>query len=265
MKLDKRALILNSIIEAYLKENAPVSSQACEASLSEASLSIAASTIRLYFRRLIDEGELEKVHISSGRVPTARAMKQYWSKILKVDEKLVIKNAQALETAARKFEIYCLVYAGRSLILREVARLNDRFLMLDFDEQELVLKFSPQGFVFLKELIGLDIFSLENLALRVKFTELLQKLEALKQSLSLFRTNEKRAYQIYQSDEFVKLLDSSIHRHFRSFLEFTPLFSEGFMGLLLEAEFLGKPANIILAGSVYTDFKKVIHHIKEVA
>lgn len=256
MKLDKRALILNSIIEAYLNENTPISSLACEAHLSESDLNIAASTIRLYFRQLVDEGELEKVHISSGRVPTLRAMKQYWSKILKLNEKLIIKNAKTLEEVAKNFEIYCLVYAGRALYLQEVAKLNDRFLMLDFEEEELVLKFSPQAFSFLKEVVGLDVFSLESLALRLKFDELFQKIALLKQGLNLFRTNETKAYQIYQSDEFVKLLDSSIHSYFKSFLEFSPLFNEGFMGLLLEAEFLGKEANIILAGSVFTDFNK---------
>ncbi|TQR28931.1 HrcA family transcriptional regulator [Campylobacter sp. MIT 99-7217] len=260
MKDFKRALVLNSIIEAYLKENTPVGSATCEANLN-----MAASTIRLYFKKLDSEGAIEKLHISSGRVPTLATMKQYWQNAFDPHEKLIINNVKLLAELAKEFEIYCLVYAGRDLILQEIESVNNKFLVLDFNKEEVVLKFDPKAHIFLQELVGLDFFSIENLALRLKFDELLQKLSSLGQSLSLFRTNEKRAYQIYQNDEFVKLLDAHIHQHFKSWLEFSPLFNEGFMGLLFEAEFLGKQANIILAGSVYTDFKKVINHIKEVA
>lgn len=72
-----------------------------------------------------------------------------------------------------------------------------------------------------------------------------------------YRSNEERAYQIYQNDEFVKLLDCQIHRHFKESLEFEPLFKEGFMGLKVDAQFLGEDVNIILAGSVYTDYKNI--------
>ncbi|MEE6566592.1 hypothetical protein VWM73_12415, partial [Campylobacter coli] len=43
----------------------------------------------------------------------------------------------------------------------------------------------------------------------------------------------------------VKLLDCQIHRHFKESLEFEPLFKEGFMGLKVDAQFLGEDVNIL--------------------
>ncbi len=95
--------------------------------------------------------------------------------------------------------------------------------------------------------------------------DLVEKIASLRQNLICYRSNEERAYQIYQNDEFVKLLDCGVHRYFKESLEFEPLFKEGFMGLKVDAQFLGEDVNIILAGSVYTDYKKILQYIKEAA
>ena len=129
----------------------------------------------------------------------------------------------------------------------------------------IVLKYENEAWNFLQSLIGLDLSSIEKIALRVHFMDLVEKIASLRQNLICYRSNEERAYQIYQNDEFVKLLDCQIHRHFKESLEFEPLFKEGFMGLKVDAQFLGEDVNIILAGSVYTDYKKILQYIKEAA
>lgn len=236
---DKKDLILDSIIQTYLLDNVPIGLNELNSNLC-----IPASTIRVYLKRLSDEGLITQLHISSGRILTILTMQNYWQSFWKKeqDQDINIKSENFLKELSKEFEIYCLVYGGRSLVLKEV---------LEFKE-ELVLKHEKEAWNFLQSLIGFDLFTIEKIA-------------SLRQNLIYYRSNEERVYQIYQNDEFVKLLDCGVHRYFKESLKFEPLFKEGFMGLKVDAQFLGEDVNIILAGSVYTDYKKILQYIKEAA
>ncbi|SUW96647.1 heat-inducible transcription repressor [Campylobacter jejuni subsp. doylei] len=236
---DKKDLILDSIIQTYLLDNVPIGSNELNSNLC-----IPASTIRVYLKRLSDEGLITQLHISSGRILTILTMQNYWQSFWKKeqDQDINIKSENFLKELSKEFEIYCLVYGGRSLVLKEV---------LEFKE-ELALKHEKEAWNFLQSLIGFDLFTIEKIA-------------SLRQNLIYYRSNKERVYQIYQNDEFVKLLDCGVHRYFKESLEFEPLFKEGFMGLKVDAQFLGEDVNIILAGSVYTDYKKILQYIKEAA
>lgn len=236
---DKKDLILDSIIQTYLLDNVPIGSNELNSNLC-----IPASTIRVYLKRLSDEGLITQLHISSGRILTILTMQNYWQSFWKKeqDQDINIKSENFLKELSKEFEIYCLVYGGRSLVLKEV---------LEFKE-ELALKHEKEAWNFLQSLIGFDLFTIEKIA-------------SLRQNLIYYRSNEERVYQIYQNDEFVKLLDCGVHRYFKESLKFEPLFKEGFMGLKVDAQFLGEDVNIILAGSVYTDYKKILQYIKEAA
>ncbi|GAA8607434.1 HrcA family transcriptional regulator [Helicobacter pylori] len=236
---DKKDLILDSIIQTYLLDNVPIGSNELNSNLC-----IPASTIRVYLKRLSDEDLITQLHISSGRILTILTMQNYWQSFWKKeqDQDINIKSENFLKELSKEFEIYCLVYGGRSLVLKEV---------LEFKE-ELALKHEKEAWNFLQSLIGFDLFTIEKIA-------------SLRQNLIYYRSNEERVYQIYQNDEFVKLLDCGVHRYFKESLEFEPFFKESFMGLKVDTQFLGEDVNIILAGSVYTDYKKILQYIKEAA
>ncbi|EAH8201730.1 HrcA family transcriptional regulator [Campylobacter lari] len=255
----KKDLILKTIIEAYLDGNTPVGSNELNNKVS-----IPASTIRVYFKKLSDEGILTQLHISSGRIPTIKAMKDYWHEQL-LEEEVSIDDLSILEFLLNKFEIYALVYGGDELVLNDIGVLNNKFIILDFIDDELVLKFSQDAFLFLQRLVGLRLQDIENLAFKVNFFELLEKIAMLKQTKIYYRYNEKKAYQIYQNDEFAKLLSPQIGFYFNDKLQFDPLFEEGFMGLKLKSTFLGKESSVVFAGSVYSDFKSMLNIIKEAA
>ncbi|MBF7047280.1 hypothetical protein IY804_04220 [Campylobacter volucris] len=87
----------------------------------------------------------------------------------------------------------------------------------------------------------------------------------LKQAMVYYRYNESKAYQIYQNDEFAKLLSPQIGFYFDKKIKFNPLFEEGFMGLKLKSMFLGQESSAIFAGSIYSDFKTMLNIIKEAA
>lgn len=259
-KEEKRNLILESIIDAYLLDNSPIGSSELNSKMD-----IPASTIRVYLKMLDNDGLISKMHISGGRIPTIFTMQNYWRENLSCYNDLNINNELVLDSLVNEYEIYCLVYGGRGIVLNEVFNLNNKFIILDFIENEIVIKFDNNYFNFLNNLIGVDLFSVEKIAYKVKFVELLQKIESLKKELIYFRANEKRAYQIYQNDTFVKLLDSNISSFFNERLEFEPLFREGFMGLNIDAIYKGKEVNVLFAGSIYANYKKMLNQIKEVA
>ncbi|MGQ9617672.1 MAG: heat-inducible transcriptional repressor HrcA [Candidatus Aminicenantia bacterium] len=78
--LDKRAeVILKLIIESYLKEGTPVSSQSIARELG---YSLSPATIRNVMAKLEREDFLFQPHISAGRIPTDKGLKFYAENIL---------------------------------------------------------------------------------------------------------------------------------------------------------------------------------------
>ena len=154
---DKKDLILDSIIQTYFLDNVPIGSNELNSNLC-----ILASTIRVYLKRLSDEGLITQLHISSGRILTILTMQNYWQSFWKKeqDQDINIKSENFLKELSKEFEIYCLVYGDRSLVLKEV---------LEFKE-ELALKHEKEAWNFLQSLIGFDLFTIEKIAsLRQKF------------------------------------------------------------------------------------------------
>ena len=117
IKVSKRDLILDSIIQAYLSDNAPIGSSELG---SRMGMSIPASTIRVYFKKLSDEGAITQFHVSGGRIPTAATMRDYWRARLNFDETPNIANPSLLKLLSDKFEIYAMVFESKAQTLNEV-------------------------------------------------------------------------------------------------------------------------------------------------
>ena len=154
MKISKRDLILDSIISAYLDDNVPIgSNELC----SRMQISIPASTIRVYFKKLSEEGAIRQLHVSGGRIPTVSIMQKYWRSRLKFDKKLKIEDLNNLSMIVQDFEIYCMVFTSNSEILKEVLNYNDRFIILVFGDDEIILKFNDKIFNVLINLVGITL------------------------------------------------------------------------------------------------------------
>lgn len=66
-RTDRQKLILQTVIDEYIKKAFPISSDFLK---HECHLNISSATIRLDLAQLSQDGFLQKTHISSGRVPT---------------------------------------------------------------------------------------------------------------------------------------------------------------------------------------------------
>ena len=258
IKVSKRDLILDSIIQAYLSDNAPIGSSELG---SRMGMSIPASTIRVYFKKLSDEGAITQFHVSGGRIPTAATMRDYWRARLNFDETLNIANPSLLKLLSDKFEIYAMVFESKAQTLNEVLNLNNRFLILSFSEDEIALKFNSKVEKFLGNLIGIDLGRLELTCMQVGLNELRNKIAELKRSKIRFLENERVALEIF-GESFKNALSPSFEMVFDSNLVF---FSENYLGMKLDVNFGGKEAKMLCAGSIYNDYERFLNNLKEAA
>jgi len=74
--------ILEKIIRKYIKEVQPISSNFLK---EEYNLEISPATIRAELARLDEDGFLEQVHISGGRIPTNKAYRFFVDNLFKED------------------------------------------------------------------------------------------------------------------------------------------------------------------------------------
>lgn len=262
MKINKRDLILDYIIESYLDTNSPIGSAELGARMKEL---IPASTIRVYFKKLSDEGEIRQLHISGGRIPTPKAMKAYWQNKLDFDKKIVINDDERFDFIANKFEIYSIVFINESETLREVINHGNRFIILAFDNAEIVLKFDERVMRFLLNLIGLELKELEQVCMQVGLSGLRVKIRELKRSRIVLLVNEIIAYKIFNDERAKMLLDPEFSLRFDKNIMFLPFFDEGFMGTRHDVIYQGKEAVMLCVGSIYEDFEKFLNVITEVA
>jgi len=262
MKTNKRDLILESIISAYLDSNTPIGSSELGERMGVA---MSASTIRIYFKRLSDEGALKQLHVSGGRIPTVVTMQDYWRARLDFDDEIVIDEGRNLEAVLEDFEIYCMIFSAENEALSEVINHDDRFIILVFGDDEVILKYDLRIFKFLSNLIGISLGDLELASMQIGLRELSTKIRELKNSKIEFLCNEVVAYKIFKDERFKILLNPSIAVNFTKNLIFAPYFEHGFMGIKRPVKFEGEDATMICAGSVYENYEKFFNYAKGVA
>ncbi len=263
MKINKRDLILDSIISAYLDVGSPIGSNELMGRLIEP---IAASTIRVYLKQLTNDGAITQLHISGGRIPTERAMQIYWASRLVVDATFVAPEREVLELLVDDFGLYCMIFGTLNPPLKEVINYKNRFLLLDFGKMILSVRYDARIEGFLTNLILTPLSELEMIAAQVGFGELRVAISQYKMGQIFFLQNEQIAMQIYPDRRFKQILRPDFVRHFNGRkIAFDELFGRGFMGLYVDGVFEGEPAKMLIAGSIYSDFNKFLSNFKEVA
>ena len=118
---------------------------------------------------------------------------------------------------------------------------------------------------FLNNLIGVSLDKLELICSQVGLSELKNKIRELKRTKIYFQENEILAFDMFKDRRFKMVFDPSFSLQMEEKLTFSPMFDENYMGLKFKANYLGSEAQMICAGSVYTDYVKFINLIKEAA
>ncbi len=89
MTVERQNLILETVVEEYIKNVFPISSDYLK---QECDLDVCSSTIRLDLAELTGKGYLEKPHTSSGRVPTDKGYRFFVDSLKRKQKKSYFNN-----------------------------------------------------------------------------------------------------------------------------------------------------------------------------
>jgi heat-inducible transcriptional repressor len=254
-KISKRELILQSIIQEYLISGTPIGSNELQVKMN---LDISPSTIRIYLKKLSEEGALVQLHVSSGRVPTINALADYWLETIDPHRYLEISNVQNVEDSAKEFGVYCKLEKSGKNLFQEIIEVEDRYLILVFDRCEIALKYSDLVKRFLENLIGSDIRDLKNIASQVGLYELREKIEQIFSSSYLIKEGENEVYSIAKdlddSNLVEIILNSELPYNLKEGIYFDRFIPNGYMAIKHNAIVENNEAALFCFGKIQSDF-----------
>ncbi|AFI03314.1 HrcA family transcriptional regulator [Helicobacter cetorum] len=212
--MGKKKSMLDLFIKHYVQTLEPISSKRLKEALD---LKVSCATIRNYFQALSKEGALKQAHCSSARLPTSKALKEYWQRSLRL-EPLDLKE-KALKEASERFGIFSLVKKPNLVCLNAVIAHEKRFLILDFKAFACVLDYSAKMQDFLQKLIGKSATEVRQIALSVNALSLAKQLENLEYS-NLLRFNVPKLEPLMQNALFFEVLEGKILERLKEGLHF---------------------------------------------
>lgn len=229
----KEKIILDSLIKLYITKQNPISSKELKA---EYELPFSASTIRNYFQKLNENGLIIKQHISAGRIPSRQALVNYWINSLndisiKVDE-------SKLKEASKIFNVYIAVENHLQLI--EVINLNNRFIILDFEKEEIVFRYSKELFLFFTQLISLSLKDIKKMINSLKVDILIKKFD----TISIKEFNKSFLYK---------------HKLLNIDYRYGLNFYDEYLSFMTDYE----NKKMLIVGDIYTNYNELLDFIKE--
>jgi heat-inducible transcriptional repressor len=263
MRISKRDLILEAIIQEYLNSGEPIGSNELQMKMN---IEISPSTIRIYLKKLSDEGALVQLHVSSGRVPTNDALIDYWQNRINPTQALKIDDINRVQSNINDYGLYCIAQKSSREFLKEIIEVKDRFLILSFDKSEVVLKYSRQVKGFLSNLIGCEIRELKNISAQVGLYELYDKLHQMLNSSALFKAGESELYEIAKEindESFLEhLLNSEFSFNLKEGVYFDGFVPSGCMAVKQLAIIEKDDAELFCFGKIGSDFESFFNKAK---
>ena len=260
--MNKKEIILNSVIKEYLKKNAPIGSTELKDKLN---LEISASTIRVYFKKLSYEGILMQLHTSSGRIPTWIALKRYWKEQFDEIDEIKVSSIEELRNWVKEFDIYCMLQLKNDLKLSEIINVEDRFLLIVFEDKSVVLKYNEKVEKFLNSLIGYDMSKVKDISINVGLYELKKKIENLLMENIVLKEKEEVLYEMAKSSNFYQnikgFMNSSLFDNLQNGVYFEELVPQGYMAIKYNTTVDKKDANLFCLGKANKDYKEFIRAI----
>ena len=255
-RISKRDLILEAIIQEYLNSGEPIGSSELQMKMD---IAISPSTIRIYLKKLSDEGALVQLHVSSGRVPTNDALMDYWQSRINPTRKLAINSLDEIESTINDYQLFCIAQKSSREFLKEIIEVKDRFLILSFDKNEVVLKYSRQVKGFLSNLIGCEIRELKKISAQVGLYELYDKLHQILSASAILKAGESELYRIAKELEDESFLEQILSSEFTFSLDegvyFDGFVPSGCMAVKQLATIEKDDAQLLCFGKIDSDFE----------
>jgi heat-inducible transcriptional repressor len=242
---EKVELVLNQLIQVYLNKSEPLSST----KLKEiADLPFSASSIRSYLKKLEEKELIEKEHFSSGSYPSVKAMKTFWRKNLKGRT----ININGLENISEELDVYVMIEMFENQLLMDVYNLNNKFIILEFEKDEIVFKFDSNLYTFFNSVKGMLLDELKKYLLHLGLQREYGKLKTLYK----YQSFNKRF--IYKQNIDAKIFEEYRFNVFPNGISFI---DECLVFRTLQNE-QRQYKHILLIGNIYTDFFEVTKPVK---
>ena len=254
--------ILEAVVKTFLETHEPIGSSTLKKRLP---FDIAPATIRYYFNKMVERGELEQLHKSSGRIPTERTMKIYWRKHLK-DLEMICDAMDQLTRISEKEELFVLLKPFKENRLKSVERIGERYLILVFESDEYVLRYQNQLETFLNDLIGYELDEVKQIAKDVGMMSLYHKMRA-KNEEEITMINPEAIIRIagrrsrWGKNHMRLFLDGDVIEELSKGLHFEPLIPKGYMALRTEAVIEERPTKVVCMGAIDHDFTKIFKEV----
>jgi len=243
---EKVELVLNRLIEAYLKQSEPLSSTKLK---EMANLPYSASSIRSYLKELEEYDLVEKEHFSSGSYPSVKAMKAFWREKLKNRD---IDTSRNLKKLCEELDIYIMIEMFENQLLVEVYNLNNRFIVLEFENDEAVLKYDHNLYTFFKSVKGMLLDELKKYLLHIGLTKEYMLIN------SMYKYDSYNKSFIYKNRLKTDDFENYNFRAYPKGISFIDDFLV-FRSLQTNERFY---KHILMIGSVYTDFLEITKPVK---
>lgn len=252
----RKQTLLKYVIEEYLESGIPIGSQTLKTSIN---LSISSATIRNGFKALMDDGFLLQPHISSGRIPSFLALKDYWRSTLELGSEKRLQNDEALRDLSEKIGCFVACMPTQSLRLDEIENFQDQFLALKFGEREVIIRYMPQLFRFLNELTGMSLGDIQSIAHQVHAKELLQSLSGINQNAIFYGAKflaplmeEKRGEKL-----FFEIIEGSIFERLNNGIYFEEVLPKGYVLFIQDVLIENKKSRVLFCGTLDRDYRKI--------
>lgn len=265
----KREKLLDEMIAIYIRDGKPLGSESLRLELQYTNFSISSATIRNYFKALGNEGILSQPHISSGRIPTNSALRNYWRKNIDISNSLEISSLKDIASASEKYGIFCGIRFYQNEILDEVLNFRDKYIILLFKESnadstlnaeskaescEAILPHSEHLYHFLQEMLYHNIEEIRFVARSVCANLLFYKLDFHNE---IFNFGCK-FLEISDSDLFMEILKSHIFYRLKNGFHFI---KEGYLGLIQDISFDKKDGKMFIFGKLGCNYASFYNEI----
>lgn len=263
-RIDKYYMILESIIQEYINDPGPISSEQLKGVLG---IKISSATIRNYFKKMVESGELVQLHISSGRVPAAQTLKEYWSRRLPGLGRITVVNRKKLKEATKRFGIFCSLKPAAHNRLRKLVGVEDSYLILVFENYEIAVKYSQPLERFLKEFIDIEMTDLWHIANQVGARELGSRIEgALKSAKTVTEGTSELIDMANKSSHWcekylVRMIEGEIIEELESGLYFRDVVPEGYMAVRGDAIFGEEETKMLCVGHLSRNFENFFNSL----
>ncbi len=195
--LSLQEIILRNVVIHYIDTPEPIGSKQLKSSLE---VDVSPATIRNYFKKLVEQGYLDQLHSSSGRIPTSMAFKQFWNEQINVRDLLEIDSFSSLENGSKFFGVYSLFRKEENNRIANIYNIEGKYLLIVFEKGEIIIKDSKLISAFLAQFEGYDVKDIYRIARGNGIDELASKLSRIIDK-GVGRYNQRELLSVAHSSE----------------------------------------------------------------